>query len=381
MSPYAKDFGPFDGHTWLNCAHQGPIPRVSAEAAEEAIRWKRQPFELTVERFSGVPAKLKSQLSQLIRAREEEVILANSASYGLHLLANGLPLAAGDEVLLTKGDFPSVVMPWLGLEKKGIRVRFIEPRNQVLSPEELEAAITPKTRLFCATWVHSFSGRAIDLEATGNICRQHGVLFVANTTQAVGTRALHVDSAPVDAITNVGFKWLCGPYGTGFCWIRKSVLATMTYNQAYWLSLQTSEALGKATQTIQVPDTPPTSKRYDTFGTANFFNYVPWSASLAYLLAIGVDRIARHNEVLVQHLVDNLNGDKYQLLSPASGAARSTLTLISHRDPSLNQHIYDGLKAKNVHIAFRRGNLRVAPHLYNTTDDLSKLLVLLDQLG
>ncbi|MEM8488710.1 MAG: aminotransferase class V-fold PLP-dependent enzyme [Bacteroidota bacterium] len=381
MSSYTTDFGPFDGHTWLNCAHQGPIPRVAAAAAEEAIRWKRQPFELTVERFSGVPAQLKRQLSQLIRAKEEEVILANSASYGLHLLANGLPLKAGDEILLTAGDFPSVIMPWLGLQKKGIHIRFIEPRNQVLTPEELAAAISPKTRLFCATWVHSFSGRAIDLNAMGELCRQHGVLFIANTTQAVGTRLLHVDTTPVDAITNVGFKWLCGPYGTGFCWIRASVLATMEYNQAYWLSLQTSEDLGKAKQVIRLPDSPPTSKRYDTFGTANFFNYVPWSSSLGYLLDVGVETIARHNQTLVQHLIDNLNCDKYNLLSPDAGSARSTLTLITHKDPSRNQNIYDGLKAKNIHLAFRRGNLRIAPHLYNTTDDIGTLLGLLDKLG
>ncbi len=381
MSDYTKDFGPFDGHTWINCAHQGPIPRVAAEAATEAIRWKQQPFEITAEKFANVPGTLKRRLCQLIRAKEDELILANSASYGMHLLANGLPLEAGDEVLLTAGDFPSVIMPWLGLEKKGIKVRFVEPRNHVLSPEELQAALSPKTRVFCATWVHSFSGRAIDIEAMGTLCRNHNVLFIANTTQAIGSRQLHVDETPVDAITNVGHKWLCGPYGTGFCWIRQPVMETMQYNQAYWLSLQTAEDLGKATQQIKLPNTPPTSKRYDSFGTANFFNYVPWSASLAYLLDIGVDVITQHNQTLVQYLIDNINCDKYQLLSPASGISRSSLTLLSHKDPTNNLAIYNHLKAKNVHIAFRRGNLRVSPHLYNTEEDMAKLLTLLDAVG
>src|SRR6266508_3993260 len=56
---YAEDFGPFEGAIWLNCAHQGALPRVAAAEAEEAIAWKRAPWNLTTERFSSVPQRLK----------------------------------------------------------------------------------------------------------------------------------------------------------------------------------------------------------------------------------------------------------------------------------------------------------------------------------
>ena len=378
---FSSDFGPFGNHVWLNCAHQGPIPQVAAAAAREAITWKQQPYELTVERFSGIPARLKKALARLINASTDEVILANSASYGMHLLANGLPLKAGDEILLSRGDFPSVILPWLGLEKRGIKIRFVDPANKVITPEELQTAISPATRLFCATWVHSFSGRATDLKGIGEVCKSNGLLFIANTTQAIGTKPFDVQTAPVDAITNVGFKWLCGPYGTGFCWIRKPVLESMTYNQSYWLSLQTSDDLGKPSQVVSLPDTPPTSKTYDIFGTANFFNYVPWTASIEYLLDIGVDKIIEHDQTLVQHLIDNFDRSRYKLLSPESGNARSNLTLFSHVQPDENQRIYDELKQNNFHIAFRRGNLRVAPHIYNTLDEIDRFLALLSRLG
>ena len=93
----SRDFGPFDGRVWLNSAHQGALPRIAAERAEEAVRWKRQPFELTTERFSGVPQRLRNALANLTGAEAEDVVLANSASYGLHLMANGIPLGSGDE--------------------------------------------------------------------------------------------------------------------------------------------------------------------------------------------------------------------------------------------------------------------------------------------
>ena len=86
----ARDFGPFEGKTWINCSHQGALPRVAVEAAEEAIRWKQAPHNLTSDRFTEVPAVLRQTLARLIGAAPQDIVLANSASYGLHLLANGL---------------------------------------------------------------------------------------------------------------------------------------------------------------------------------------------------------------------------------------------------------------------------------------------------
>jgi selenocysteine lyase/cysteine desulfurase len=106
---YVKDFGPFDGRVWLNTSHQGAMPRTAIEQAHEAIAWKAAPQHLTSERFIEIPLRLKQALGRLINAPAEEIILANSNSYGIHLLANGLPWRTGDEVLLVKG---SGLMSW-----------------------------------------------------------------------------------------------------------------------------------------------------------------------------------------------------------------------------------------------------------------------------
>jgi selenocysteine lyase/cysteine desulfurase len=376
---YAKDFGPFEGAIWLNCAHQGALPRVSAAEAEEAVAWKRAPWNLTTERFSSVPQRLRQALSPLIGAPAEEIILGNSASYGLHLLANGMRWQASDEVLLMQGDFPSDILPWLALEQSGVKVRLIRPRGYVLQPEELLENITASTKLLCLTLVHSFSGHAVDAEALGAICRARGVTFVLNVSQALGTRRFSVASAPVDAVTSVGFKWLCGPYGTGFCWIKPELRESLTYNQAYWLAMQTADDLAREPGALRLRSDLG-ARRYDVFGTANFFNFKPWAAAVEYLLDQGLDNIEAYDNQLVTRLIEGLDADRYDLHSPRSGPARSTLVFISHKQPERNNVIYEELRARKIFVAQRAGKLRLALHLYNTREEIDQTLSALNSM-
>ena len=371
----SEDFGPFHGKTWINCSHQGALPRVAVDAAHEAIAWKQAPHNLTSERFTNVPARLRSALSKLLGAPEDEIALANSASYGLHLLANGIPLGDGDEVLLVRGDFPSVVLPWTGLERRGVVLRYLEPP---LDPDELAATMTPRTRVLCTTWVHSFTGVALDLDAVGSVCRERGVWFVVNGAQAVGARPIDVSATPIDALVSVGFKWLCGPYGTGFCWMRAPLRDSLEVNQTYWLAMQTADDLGKE-EALPTVRQDLGASRYDIFGTANFFNFMPWTASIEYLLGKGIDTVAAHDGALVERLIEGARARGYDVLSPEHGPERTSLVLVSHADRTKNAHIHATLRKRDIEIAYRRGNLRFSPHIYNTTDDIDRALAALPE--
>lgn len=376
MTSRLGSFGDFGGRIWLNCAHQGPLPLPAAEEAREAVAWKTSPHELTAERFSAVPERMRTALGALIGAPAEEIILANGASYGLHLWANGLGLGAGDEILLMRGDFPSNILPWLGLEKHGVRVRQITPEGFVLGAVEIEPHVTNRTRAVCLSWVHSFSGHVADLEAIGSLCRSRGVLFLVNTTQGLGARRLDVGRVPVDGITNAGWKWLCGPYGTGFCWLHPEVRERLDYNQAYWLSMQTADDLGREDAEPQLVEGLG-ARRYDVFSTANFFNFKPWSAAVEHLMDIGLDRIAERDRALVARLLTGLDEESYELVSRDVDTDPSTLIFLSHRLPDRNQRIYDAIGQSGVDIAYRRGRLRVAPHFFNTEGEIDRVLAVL----
>ena len=88
MNDYSKDFGPFDGKIWLNCASEGPLPHAAVRALQEATDWKVKPYQLTHKRFAQVPQQLKATIGKFINANPEDVILGNSATYGIHLFSN-----------------------------------------------------------------------------------------------------------------------------------------------------------------------------------------------------------------------------------------------------------------------------------------------------
>lgn len=367
------EFDGLDERVWLNCAHQGPLPRAAAAAAREAVDRKRSPWLIDEESFEDVPRRLKEVLGRLVNVPAAEVILGNSTSYGLNLLAQGLPLEPGDEVLLVAGDFPATVFPWLPLRERGVTVRLVTPRGGPsvgLTAEDVEAALTPATRVLCSSWVFSFTGRVLPLAEVAELCRSRGVTFVLNGSQGVGARPLDLAGAGVGALVSCGFKWLCGPYATGFAWIRPEVREAMATPPAYWLTHQSAGGVGRSAD-YELRSVGAAA--YDVFGTANFLAFPAWTESVEVLSGLGVERVAAHDQALVQRLIDGLDEGAYELLSPRAPAERSTLVYVRHRrEPG--ERVHARLRDAGVETALREGNVRLSPHVYNEPREIDAAL-------
>lgn len=373
----ANDFGPFDGRIWLNCSHQGPIPRVAAAAAAEAVAMKSAPFRLTEPGiFQDVPRRLRDALGRLIGAPAEDIILGNSTSYGLSLMVQGIDWKPGDEVVVVEGDFPAAIFPWLLLADRGVTVRTIRPRGRAVDAADLARELRPETRLFCTTWVHSFQGHVVDSAALGRRCRENGTIFVLNASQGMGARRFDVRAAGVDVVTSCGFKYLCGPYGTGFCWIAPAVRDTLRPPQAYWLANLTADDLAGDFKMELKSDLG--ARAFDVFGTANFFNVMTWTASVEYLTGIGIEAIETWDQSLVTAVVSGLDPDRWTLRSPTDGPWRSNAVVFAGRTPALTAAAYDALRRRGVIVAMRQGHIRISPHLYNTPEDIRTAVAAID---
>jgi selenocysteine lyase/cysteine desulfurase len=372
-------FGPFDGRVWLNAAHQGPLPRDAVEAAKRALHRKVQPNLIADEDFHRTPARLRAALARLVNAHEKDIVLGNSASYGVHLIVNGLAWRAGDEVLVPADDFPASILPWTVLEP-AVKVRRLATDEGMLTTDALASQLDDRTRVVCISWVNSFSGRINDLSALGSLCRDKGVLFVVNATQGLGSLSLDVDDLPADAVTSCGFKWLCGPYGTGFCWLHPDLQAQLESRQAYWLALA-----GERWSDLERHDDASSddasnddlgAARFDVFGTANFLNFEPWTASVEHVLSVGLDAISAHNALLIERLVDGIDAEEWRLVSGLDPSERSTMVVLEPRRGSADDAT-SRLGRARIDVAERRGRIRISPHLYNSLDDIDRTLTAL----
>jgi cysteine desulfurase / selenocysteine lyase len=371
----AAAFGPFDGRSWLNTAHQGPLPRPAVEMAVQAAALKAAPHRIGDDDFSEVPERLRALLARLVGSPPDQIVLGNSTSYGLHLVANGLDWQDGDEVLVIEGDYPATILPW---QRLGVRVRPLRPDGELLSAAELAAAIGPRTRLLAVTWVDSFTGRTLDLHELGAVCREAGVLFVVNASQALGARPLDVSATPVDAVVSCGYKWLCGPYGTGFAWLHPHLLDRLRPQQAYWLAMQAGRGLDQMRETSVRDDIGVHA--FDVFCPAGFATTLPWIASLELLIGTGIGAVAGWDQRLVDRLVAGIDPERYRLVSPASGPARSTLVVLSPADGD-SERRHQRLTEAGIDIAYREGNLRISVHLFNGPAEIDRALAVLHEDG
>jgi cysteine desulfurase/selenocysteine lyase len=157
--------------------------------------------------------------------------------------------------------------------------------------------------------------------------------------------------------------------------MRQDVVDSLTYEPAYWLTQISKEEFGDESgyRLKAVRD----AATYDVFGTANFFNFMPLTASIETLLSVGIDEIVRYNDALVDRLVSGLDDERFELVSPASGPERSTLVLIRPRDRSMSRAVHETLAENGVDVALRGDKIRFSPHLYNTEADIDRALEVL----
>ena len=171
-----------------------------------------------------------------------------------------------------------------------------------------------------------------------------------------------------------GYKWLCGPYGTGFAWLHPDLLDRLRPQQAYWLAMQAGRGLDQMRDTDVRDDLGV--RAFDVFCPASFATTLPWIASLELLLDTGIEQIAAWDQHLADRLLRGIDASQYQVISPASGPARSTLVVLSRTDGTAAQR-HRQLAEAGVDTAFREGNLRLSVHLFNTPADIDRALAAL----
>lgn len=373
VADWRQEWFEFEEAAYLNTAAQAAMPKVAVRAALAAIEWKKFPHRMPDSAYHEIPSRVRASLARLIGARPEEIALTTGASTGMAAVAYGLSWKPGDEVLTGKGEFPAQFSTWKPLEEReGLKLRVVAPRERFLSAEDYIAALTPKTRLVSASLVRFDDGSLLDAARLAAACHAQGALLLLDASQCCGAMPMDVARLGADFIAGAGYKWLLGPYGTGFFWVRSERIETMRPGPFYWQALPGAHQ--HAFLTFDDSRPVPGASRWDSAETGNYLNLCALDASLEFLLRIGTETVAAHNARLVAMMLERLPRDRCVAASPLDPARRGPFACFSARTPEKTAALHERLVKQKVFVSLREGNVRVSPHLFNTERNIDRLI-------
>lgn len=375
-SDYRGEFADFEGVAYLNIANQGPLPLVSARAAQAAIESKKLPHKISDDLYFDLPDRIREKLARLICASADEIAVTTGASAGLSAVAAGIEWQPHDEVLVARGEFPAHFAAWLPYEKAAkLRVRVINPKGRFISADDYIEQIDSHSRLVSASLVRYDDGCLLDAPRVAQACRAVNALFLLDISQCAGAMPLSIRCLRADFACCSGYKWLLGPYGTGFFWASPEWVRRFPPGPFYWQALEGARDF----HSLPLEDlrAAPGARRWDTAETGNFINLAMWDASLDLLLGIGVEAIQEHNDALVNQIIERMPRDCCVLASPQQRERRGPYVCVSSRKPERNRELCERLRDAQIVVSLREKALRISPYLYNTHDHMERLIRML----
>jgi len=373
---YRSEFADFEGVTYLNAALQGPLPLAAARQAQLALEWKTHPYRLPDSIYFDLPDRIREKVARVIGAETEEIAVTTGASAGLAAVAASIDWKPGDEVLVGQGEFPAHFSTWVRYEQAGkLRVRVVEPRGRFLTADDYIELIGPQTRLISASFVRFDNGARLDTPRLARACESVGAALVLDITQAAGTMPINIRDLGASMAVSSGYKWLLGPYGVGFFWIAREWVDRLPLGAVYFMALEGARNLHALPRANVRP--VPGARRWDSAETANFTNLAAFDASLDLVLRIGTDAIQRLIDSLTEEILEQLPRTRCVLASPAERERRGPYVCISAREQDQTPALYEKLRAAGISVSLRETALRIAPHIYNTSEEISHLLKVL----
>ena len=376
MVDWRSEWHEFEGVTYLNLAGQSPVCRGAIKAIHGAVEWTKFPQRIPDAAFFDVPNRVRAAIAKLIGGKADEVALTSGASTGTMAVAMGLEWKAGDEVITASGEFPLQYATWRPMEEReGIKLNIVKPSGAFHTAEDFIAALTPRTRLVSVSHVRFDNAARVDAAKLAAACHAQGALLMLDVSQSCGSVPMDVREMGADFLVCAGYKWLLGPFGTGFFWAKKEHIAKMRPGPFYWMAAAGAEnfsALGGSTTKAAEE-----GRRWDAAETANYYNLAALEAGLELVLRAGPGTVAEHNHKLIELLFARLPKDRCVAASPLERERRGAYGCFQARTEEKTRELYQKLRDEHVITSLRQGKIRVAPYLYNTEQDMDRLVGLI----
>ncbi|MCK4600380.1 aminotransferase class V-fold PLP-dependent enzyme [Candidatus Bipolaricaulota bacterium] len=385
-----NDFPVLHKMLFFATAGVGPLPRATIVAMQHYLKELRVDFSKNA--WEKDPRdEARTLAAQLIHASQDEVVLTDSTSAGINLLAGALPWKRGENIVLNDLEYPANVFPWLyQADRHGLEVRMIHSRDGVVPLEKLINAIDKKTRVLAISHVEFGTGYRNDIATLAEAVHKVNGLICVDAIQSLGVLQVDVRNLGIDMLATGGYKWLCGPLGTGFAFIKSELMdrlhpPTLTYanlpkeeEETVWNAL-----ISGADYPMKHAPLADGRKRFEAQGLSPVL-FKGFAISLRYLLDLEMDSIESRIAELVDYLILALNQAGIAILSPTGSKERSGIVTVrvpfdltqSEEIKALEEKLH---KARIIALP-RSGGLRLAVHFFNMKEEIDQVVNFIKRL-
>lgn len=370
----AAEFPEVGASPFLNAASFTPLPWRTIHAVEAHLRRRGSGHALRNDDFEPTLARARAAAARLVGADAEEIALLPNTSFGVNLAAACLPREPGRRIVVSDREFPANVHPWLQLARReGTRVDLV-PADAHGHPDEarlLEEVARGDVAILAVSAVQFTDGFRADLPALGEACRARGTWLVVDAIQALGQVPLDVRACGIDVLATGAQKWLCGPYGTGFAYVRRALVERMEPRVVGWTADAGNADYARVTDYAY--DLWGDARRFEV-ATPAFHDVAGMTRSLELLLEVGVASISAHVLALTDRLIAGMDAAGIAVASDRRAEKRSGIVAVVPADPA---RAYRALTQAGVACSLREGAIRIAPHLYNDAADIDRAIEVL----
>lgn len=356
--------------TYLNHAGICPLPAPAVEALHRTALEVAADGEYSYPAHKANNERTRAAGARLMGVPAGDVAFIKNTTEGLGFVANGLDWLPGDRVVIPDREFPSTLYPFIALQDRGVIVDRVPPSGAAgrLTTEAFAEVIGegPPPKLVVASWVQFGRGWRTDLAALGGLCQETGAMLCADVIQGLGVIPASLEQWGVDFAMADGHKWLLGPEGSGFLYVRGSRLPLLRPLEPGWNSVRHREDWDN--MTLEYDDT---ARRLEG-GMPNMSGIAALGASTDMLLKAGVAEIWEHVDRLCDQICEELGKAGGTILSDRSPTGRSGIVSVAFDDLDAGR-VAMHLQGHGIACSARNGALRMSPHGYNTPEDIDYL--------
>jgi len=325
------------------CSLHGEVPYVEAEAAVEDCR---------------------DMAARLLGVRADEIAFVKNASAGAIIAIGSIEWHHGDNMIIMRDAFPVNVYSFNYLLPH-VEKRYVTSAELAKGPEGVFRLVDRHTRA-AIDWVHFLSGVRADINAIAEFCRTRAVYVLVDAMQGLGAVDQSFGDLGIDFVYAGGGKWLLGPQGSGILYVNSAILPNLKPANLGWLSAKWDDF-----NDIYSPKpVKPGASRFEE-GTKNYIGIYGLRESLRILLDAGRIEVAARVRALVQLLRQRLEEKGFEVMTPVD-PERSAGIIAASRPNVDTPALFARLKEQGFICSLRENRLRIAPHFYNTGEEIER---------